>query len=149
MFFFFKHKTAYERRISDWSSDACSSDLLARLIALQEQELARTLIGIDLRGQGGGVRKLQRHMAFPAGLERGDIDDDAAARIGRFAEADDEYVPRDAEIFDRAGEREAVRRDDAHVRSEEHTSELQSLMRISYAVFCLKKKKNVHSIITT
>src|SRR3546814_1628638 len=30
---------------------------------------------------------------------------------------------------------------DAHVRSEEHTSELQSLMRISYAVFCLKKKK--------
>src|SRR3546814_5836032 len=30
-------------------------------------------------------------------------------------------------------------------RSEEHTSELQSLMRISYAVFCLKKKKNTHS----
>src|SRR3546814_4994942 len=30
-------------------------------------------------------------------------------------------------------------------RSEEHTSELQSLMRISYAVFCLKKKKNKHS----
>src|SRR3546814_5260491 len=30
---------------------------------------------------------------------------------------------------------------DEHVRSEEHTSELQSLMRISYAVFCLKKKK--------
>src|SRR3546814_2666160 len=33
------------------------------------------------------------------------------------------------------------RRDDAALRSEEHTSELQSLMRISYAVFCLKKKK--------
>src|SRR3546814_9322382 len=33
------------------------------------------------------------------------------------------------------------------VRSEEHTSELQSLMRISYAVFCLKKKKNIHKII--
>src|SRR3546814_7324368 len=32
------------------------------------------------------------------------------------------------------------------VRSEEHTSELQSLMRISYAVFCLKKKKNNHTI---
>src|SRR3546814_4350398 len=30
------------------------------------------------------------------------------------------------------------------IRSEEHTSELQSLMRISYAVFCLKKKKNIH-----
>src|SRR3546814_5313778 len=35
----------------------------------------------------------------------------------------------------------AVRRMRRHVRSEEHTSELQSLMRISYAVFCLKKKK--------
>src|SRR3546814_1506354 len=34
-------------------------------------------------------------------------------------------------------------------RSEEHTSELQSLMRISYAVFCLKKKKKTHLIITT
>src|SRR3546814_10076112 len=34
-------------------------------------------------------------------------------------------------------------------RSEEHTSELQSLMRISYAVFCLKKKKNINTIVTT
>src|SRR3546814_8256952 len=34
-------------------------------------------------------------------------------------------------------------------RSEEHTSELQSLMRISYAVFCLKKKKQIQKIITT
>src|SRR3546814_2297080 len=33
----------------------------------------------------------------------------------------------------------------ANGRSEEHTSELQSLMRISYAVFCLKKKKNIHT----
>src|SRR3546814_1791579 len=35
------------------------------------------------------------------------------------------------------------------IRSEEHTSELQSLMRISYAVFCLKKKKHTHKIHTT
>src|SRR3546814_2335334 len=35
-----------------------------------------------------------------------------------------------------------------HIRSEEHTSELQSLMRISYAVFCLKKKKHKHTKIT-
>src|SRR3546814_5835091 len=55
------------------------------------------------------------------------------------------------------GLRRAVRREVAHLcrrlpharsrirreRSEEHTSELQSLMRISYAVFCLKKKKNI------
>src|SRR3546814_6904495 len=37
----------------------------------------------------------------------------------------------------------------APIRSEEHTSELQSLMRISYAVFCLKKKKNIQNIITS
>src|SRR3546814_3606223 len=36
----------------------------------------------------------------------------------------------------------------AAIRSEEHTSELQSLMRISYAVFCLKKKKNTNKINT-
>src|SRR3546814_1427223 len=36
-----------------------------------------------------------------------------------------------------------------HLRSEEHTSELQSLMRISYAVFCLKKKKHKHTITHT
>src|SRR3546814_4059528 len=37
------------------------------------------------------------------------------------------------------------RRDKDSTRSEEHTSELQSLMRISYAVFCLQKKKNLHT----
>src|SRR3546814_4442500 len=42
----------------------------------------------------------------------------------------------------------ALRKRAIGVRSEEHTSELQSLMRISYAVFCLKKKKNKQSIHT-
>src|SRR3546814_8053143 len=118
-------------RISDWSSDVCSSDLgqgdaalahifagavgigrLAGFIALQEQELARAFIGVDLGRQRCRVREFERDVSFPAGFERGHVDDDPAARIGRFAE-----------------------------RSEEHTSELQSLMRISYAVFCMKKKK--------
>src|SRR3546814_7733229 len=51
-------------------------------------------------------------------------------------EVDDLLKPRLDRISREVG---ACRRD---VRSEEHTSELQSLMRISYAVFCLKKKKN-------
>src|SRR3546814_8681552 len=42
--------------------------------------------------------------------------------------------------------RDAIASLDARVRSEEHTSELQSLMRISYAVFCLKKKKHTDNI---
>src|SRR3546814_13480836 len=62
----------------------------------------------------------------------------------RSAEADDEEARPPAEQIgeDRANElppdRSAI---DPHIRSEEHTSELQSLMRSSYAVFCLKKKK--------
>src|SRR3546814_8962186 len=50
--------------------------------------------------------------------------------------------PRRGRILDRWGTELATNR--RNYRSEEHTSELQSLMRISYAVFCLKKKKNNH-----
>src|SRR3546814_4805127 len=48
-----------------------------------------------------------------------------------------------------AGQGEAAPVERRHVRSEEHTSELQSLMRISYAVFCLKKKKRQHNTSNT
>src|SRR3546814_4498872 len=70
-------------------------------------------------------------------------------RIGEHAAVDDLAAVRQA--VDTAGHRprftRAPRRTTAvrHHRSEEHTSELQSLMRISYAVFCLKKKKQQHT----
>src|SRR3546814_7356772 len=57
-------------------------------------------------------------------------------RIGMFVEMGD-GGRRDQQVPDRAREAD---------RSEEHTSELQSLMRISYAVFCLKKKKTMTSV---
>src|SRR3546814_6300682 len=47
-------------------------------------------------------------------------------------------------IAERTSARRLITNDINVMRSEEHTSELQSLMRISYAVFCLKKKKNKH-----
>src|SRR3546814_3616865 len=113
LFFFFKQKTAYEMRISDWSSDVCSS---------------------DLRGVGG------RPLQYRAGRNR---PFSGAAGVG----GNHSISP------DRGGDRIAAagwRRPRQHRkgRSEEHTSELQSLMRISYAVFCLKKKKkkNIHYI---
>src|SRR3546814_3758840 len=110
--FFFKQKTAYEMRISDWSSDVCSSDLFcstvgSRQIVVGDAAEAERQIGDQMLGgehfQDGqigdgrqGVRaELQGCRAGPGSLER----------------------------------------------SEEHTSELKSLMRISYAVFCLKNKK--------
>src|SRR3546814_2624499 len=86
-------------RISDWSSDVCSSDLHQ---AGASRCPRRTVAGIP-RVQAGG-------RPFP-----GDI-----------------YVQRPIRNGD------STDRDEC--RSEEHTSELQSLMRISYAVFCLKKK---------
>jgi hypothetical protein len=82
---------------------------------LQEQELARALIGVDLGGKRRGVGKFQRDMAFPARFQGGDVHDDPAARIGRLTEADHQHVARDAEIFDRAGQREAVGRDHADI----------------------------------
>src|SRR3546814_8119119 len=78
--------------------------------------------------------------------QRGEIE--VVERLHREAHRRDQILRRE-----RLGQREAVgpgdgdvqrlqARDDPRRRSEEHTSELQSLMRISYAVFCLKKKKN-------
>src|SRR3546814_2032135 len=101
-FFYFKQKTAYGMRISDWSSDVCSSDLVAR----DAGNAAR---------DGGGEIGIDRGLVVD-GAMRLDMGDLATAGGGN------------------AGQRADL------VRSEEHTSELQSLMRISYAVFCLKKK---------
>src|SRR3546814_10796429 len=100
-------------RISDWSSDVCSSDLpVARL---QEQDRAPA----------------KRFEAVRILDARADIVDPAifVAVIAGDAQAD--LVLHDRQVDHRI----------IALRSEEHTSELQSLMRISYAVLCLKKKK--------
>src|SRR3546814_1419438 len=107
--FFFKQKTAYEMRISDWSSDVCSSDLHLRILgkrAVSDGEVAAAQVD-----------------------HRREAQVDATGE--HFAGHDPGVLPRALERGGRIG----------GVRSEEHTSELQSLMRISYAVFCLKKKK--------
>src|SRR3546814_6897749 len=129
-FFFFKQKTAYEMRISDWSSDVCSSDLLVfdegawmnrliRLIAicfgslilwtspLQAQERSAVRAGFELPANSG-----KKILIFRPRISVG------SQSTGGMFEPNAEWT-----------------------RSEEHTSELQSLMRISYAVLCLKKKK--------
>src|SRR5690606_30741082 len=75
----------------------------ADLVATQEQHLGASFAGIDLGGQGRGVRELQRHVTLPLWLEGRDVDDDAAARIRAFAQAYRQYITRDGEILDRAG----------------------------------------------
>src|SRR3546814_3074321 len=110
-FFFFKQKTAYELRISDWSSDVCSSDL-------QFVKGADTGLALGLPR----LRGLANPFQF---LVNGLLTARFLALFLRHA----------------LGLRLQPR---AVIRSEEHTSELQSLMRISYAVFCLKKKTNIN-----
>src|SRR3546814_4454203 len=108
-------------RISDWSSDVCSSDLLDHDAALAAGVVAAERVA------------LRKHVGDHA-LERGALEKEI-----------DETWPgnfRFGQLW-----RCRQRRD----RSEEHTSELQSLMRISYAVFCLKQKNhiqdNIHKLL--
>src|SRR3546814_4385098 len=126
LFFFFKQKTAYEVRISDWSSDVCSSDLPRRgsIGAVAPQRAV-------VPGHGRG--RCHPGAAREPPAQRGPRTRTAAAR------------PRSRQLALRGHGAEQRRQGPQGrrqgARSEEHTSELQSLMRISYAVFCLKKKK--------
>src|SRR3546814_7551211 len=129
-------------RISDWSSDVCSSDLtwktrpdglrdppthqdpLARPTRASRPRLARAESPrAGATAAGGGIPRLRGRGLGARARARADRPADAQRRLGRVRQR-----ARMAQLRLR--------------RSEEHPSELQSLMRIPYAVFCLKKKKN-------
>src|SRR3546814_6052873 len=127
-------------RISDWSSDVCSSDLLANIDAIARHGL---MIGPDDRCVSwlpfyhdmGLVGFLLTPLccAIP-------VDYIATREFARRPLTWLQLISRNRGTLSYSpsfGYELCARR----VRSEEHTSELQSLMRISYAVFCLKKKK--------
>src|SRR3546814_2653115 len=114
-------------RISDWSSDVCSSDLgqPGRRAVVRRRDAERA--------DRGGVKarhapELARH------LDRRGLAVGAGHRDAGCREAGKEACGDTGEGAARIGVGDMD-------RSEEHTSELHSLMRISYAVFCLKKKK--------
>src|SRR3546814_1492366 len=128
-------------RISDWSSDVCSSDL----------ELRRWLLGPESRARGRRRGLAARLMDVASYDEQGAAAIEAIIRaardlpsegwLARLAEGDP-FGPIERLLAEVRGTALArVSAQDAGYRSEEHTTELQSLMRISYAVFCLKKKK--------
>src|SRR3546814_2063453 len=131
--FFFKQKTAYEMRISDWSSDVCSSDLLGAVIDSLPMALTHAL-DQPVRCRHGFIHRSARCVAT---AQCEDTDDKQQEANG--------YMRRHTFVR-RGGKQEPhLHRYIELQRSEEHTSELQSLMRISYAVFCLKKKKSQHT----
>src|SRR3546814_6916636 len=114
-------------RISDWSSDVCSSDLQSDLCSLRPISLPRIFMANQLsvtrppRPAAATTKAPQHEPASPD--QRRDVCPHAGGSPSSFTRP-------------------------IHRRSEEHTSELQSLMRISYAVFCLKKKKVIYKPVT-
>src|SRR3546814_2073747 len=152
LLFFVKQNTAYEMRISDWSSYVCSSDLDTYL------------------GDAVGRAYAEKYFPASAKAEVGDMVDGIKAAFAKRVDTIDWMAPETKKEAIKKVEtivvgvgypeswrdygRYTVAADSAYAneiagRSEEHTSELQSLMRNSYAVFCLKKKNNNESIITT
>src|SRR3546814_9153379 len=138
---FFKQKTAYEMRISDWSSDVCSSDLEVT----QNASAAAREVGTAPAQPQAVAPDQAESTDSTSSVGIGDIVVTAQRRAENV-----QQVPIAVAAFSGAALQEkgvdnvsqlANLTPGVQLRSEEHTSELQSLMRISYAVFCLKKKK--------
>src|SRR3546814_8121922 len=144
--FLFKYKTAYELLISDWSSDGCSSDLTPVLVQSVQvrcpnpphprngllrvvnlcwvDHLAMIALGKPLGCCVHRCDELNPSPCLPLHLTH---------RHAPFSQCGWFHLLACHDVMSKS------------LRSEEHTSELQSLMRISYAVFCLKKKKRIHT----
>src|SRR3546814_8042656 len=120
--FCLKQKTAYEMRISDWSSHVCSSGRTSSAAAA-------------IRSSASFGRTPSRVSPSASSIDASTSS--IASRLERWSG----WRPRS--FSSRSNTGSEVKR---HVRSEEHTSELQSLMRISYDVFCLKKKNKTTKI---
>src|SRR3546814_9349077 len=125
-------------RISDWSSDVCSSDL-ARVVYAASGTSPE---GIDKANRLGELT-FQALQDLPPNLSTSHkaFSEDLRTEISNLSYVEDEY-----RVFGGKSDEGAmiVSQTDAPVdfnkRSAEHTYELQSLMRITYAVFCLKNK---------
>src|SRR3546814_2382713 len=111
----FKQKTEDEMRISDWSPDVCSSDLYPVAAFCP-----------------------RRDQRFDRGNDTDADDNQIGGNHRAIRQADAGHAVLALDRLDANAQAQVD-------RSEEHTSELQSLMRISYAVFCLKKKNSTHT----
>src|SRR3546814_2644456 len=135
-------------RISDWSSDVCSSDLLftpnGDILALPRNSTALDFayaVHTDVGNQAVAARVDRKLVPLRTKLVSGQKVEIVTAKSSS-------PKPQWLEFVVTGKARTAIRHQLKHLehedaRSEEHTSELQSLMRTSYAVFCLKKKTKI------
>src|SRR3546814_5482040 len=142
VFFFFKQKTAYEMRISDWISDVCSSDLTGSInlkgariddivLPTYNQTIKKDSPPVRLFSPSGTKDSYFGGFGWTGdGLKAPDANTVWAARGDKLTPS----TPVTLRWNNGQGQIFEIK------RSEEHTSELQSLMRISYAVFCLNTK---------
>src|SRR3546814_10706685 len=117
-------------RISDWSSDVCSSDLKSHMVATWAAWIITKHPDVTILYVSATAELAETQLYA--------IKNILGSSVYR------RYFPE--YIHPQEGKRErwsCNKLSVDHPRSEEHTSELQSLMRISYAVFCLKKKKKM------
>src|SRR3546814_9307947 len=145
-------------RISDWSSDVCSSDLRAEEHRASDQQAGEHAPPGTRQGAlgGGHVDGLDDPGAAVVAFGDDDRVVHLQLALAREVHQREQQLRRTARLVEHDGEdllgarsvgigggREVAHTATLPTRSEEHTSELQSLMRISYAVFCLKKKNNI------
>src|SRR3546814_2013401 len=127
-------------RISDWSSDVCSSDLyLYEYQVGNYPSLKDALPGRDIQPTHEMVSLADYRLRYAAYRADPDLQR-LHALFPMIAQWDDHEFAND--VWKGGAENHNEGEGD---RSEEHTSELQSLMRISYAVFCLKKKQKTRA----
>src|SRR3546814_7367125 len=119
-------------RISDWSSDVCSSDLSIEI--KKSHDGADYLLCSGAKFERPG-QEAQTRTVMAFGRSAADVH--KLLTTGKPVELAVQFNGGTIKVIGTPRERQAA----TSKRSEEHTSELQSLMRISYAVFCLKKKK--------
>src|SRR3546814_10491215 len=155
VFVFFDQKTAYEMLIIDWSSDVCSSDLEFLSHVQARQRNAQTVSGrlVHLTEHHGHFGLFQVVHLNDAGFSHFVVEVVTFASTLAHTSKHRQTAVRFGDVVDQfqhvhglahAGAAKQAdltalgERANQVNRSEEHTSELQSLMRISYAVFCLK-----------
>ena len=126
-----------------WDRDPSLAHIFARAIGIarfadvigqKEDDLGKPFVRVDLCWKWRCVGYFQSHMAFPFRFERRDVDDDPAAGVRRFSNADREDLAGDPEIFDATGQRKRVGRHDANIGLDIHERPVIKRLGIDHSV---------------